>query len=74
MRNSEWPREYLELKQVEIRNNTVYVKSSRGGVTGLASDTAIVDAEWINDAVVITYRNGNRFRYFGPYGAQREQL
>lgn len=74
MRNSEWPREYLEVKQVEIRNNTVYVRSSRGNYTGLASDTAIVDAEWINDAVVITYRNGNRVRYYGPYGSQREQL
>ena len=28
MRNSEWPREYLELKHVEIRNNTVYVRNN----------------------------------------------
>jgi len=72
MRNSEWPIEYLELKQVEIKNNTVYVRSSRGAVTGLASDTAIVDAQWINDAVVITYRNGTRVRYYSPY--MRESL
>ena len=50
------------------------MKSSRGAVTGLVADTAIVDAQWINDAVVVTYRNGNRVRYFGPYGSQREQL
>jgi len=74
MRKSEWPREYLEAKQVEIRNNTVYVKSSRGNSTGIAADTSITDAQWVNDAVVITYRNGNRVRYFGPYGSQREQL
>ena len=72
MRNSEWPQEYLDLKQVEIRNNEVRVKSSRGFYKGLACDTAIVDAQWINDAVVITYRNGTRVRYYSPY--MRESL
>lgn len=74
MRNSEWPREYLELKHVEIRNNIVYVKSSRGAFTGLVADAGVVDAQWVNDAVVVTYRNGTRVRYYGPYGSQRETL
>ena len=74
MRNSEWPREYLETKEVFIKNNTVYVRSSRGTTTGLVSDSSIVNAQWVNDAVVVTYRNGQRVRYFGPYGSQRETL
>jgi hypothetical protein len=74
MRNSEWPREYLETKEVFIKNNMVYVRSSRGTTTGLVSDSSIVNAQWVNDAVVVTYRNGQRVRYFGPYGSQRETL
>ena len=74
MRNSEWPREYLETKEVFIKNNTVYVRSSRGATTGLACDASIIDARWVNDAVVVTYRNGNRVRYYGPYGSNRETL
>ena len=42
------------------------MKSSRGAVTGLVADTAIVDAQWVNDAVIVTYRNGNKVRYYGP--------
>ena len=74
MRNSEWPREYLDTKDVFIWNNTVYVKSSRGATTALASDTAIVDAQWVNDAVIISYSNGRSVRYYGPYGSQRESI
>ena len=74
MRNSEWPREYLETKEVFVKNNMVYVRSSRGTTTGLVSDSSIVNAQWVNDAVVVTYRNGQRVRYFGPYGSQRETL
>ena len=72
MRNSEWPRQYLETKEVFIKNNTVYVRSSRGATTGLVCDTSIIDARWVNDAVVVTYKNGQRVRYFGP--SQRETL
>lgn len=74
MRPSEWPREYTELQHVEIRNNMVYVKSSRGACLGLVGDTGIVDAKWIADAVIVYYRNGVRVRYYGPYGSQREQI
>lgn len=74
MRNSEWPREFLELKQVEIRNNTVYVKSSRGATINLVSDTSLVDVQWVYDAVVVSYKNGQRVRYFGPNGSQRESI
>ena len=74
MRPSEWPREYAELQHVEIRNNMVYVKSSRGGSLGLVCDAAIVDAKWVGGAVIVQYRNGVRVRYYGPYGSQREQI
>ena len=74
MRNSEWPREYLETKEVFIKNNMVYVRSSRGATTGLVCDSSIVDAQWVNDAVVVYYKNGCKVRYFGPYGSQRESI
>ncbi|MCQ2360291.1 MAG: hypothetical protein MJ009_02270 [Paludibacteraceae bacterium] len=72
MHASEWPREFLVRQEVEIRNNTVYVKDERGYEQSLADDSGIVDAKWVANAVIITYKNGTKTRYWGPYGSQRE--
>lgn len=74
MHSSEWSRDFIIRKEVYIRNNTVYVVRADGSELGLASDTGIVDAQWVGDAVVLTYRGGQRLRYYGQYGSQRESI
>ena len=74
MHSTEWPEEYLIRKEVYIRDKSVYVVAANGYSHCLAFDGGIVDACWMGDAVVITYENGSRLRYFGPYGSQRESL
>ena len=53
---------------------TVKVFSSRGQSYNLISDAGIVDARWIGDAVIVTFRNGSRVRFYGPYGNQYESI
>ena len=65
MHTSEWPSEYLGRKEA-------YLES--GYKLCLAQDSGITDVRWSGDAVIITYRNGTRMRYYGPYGSQRESL
>lgn len=74
MHSTEWPEEYLIRKEVYIHDKSVYVVAANGYPHCLAYDGGIVDARWMGDAVVITYENGCRTRYFGPYGSQRESL
>ena len=74
MHTSEWSQDYLIRKEVYITNNTVYVVRSDGYRLGLESDTGIVNAQWVGDAIVITYRGGQRVRYYGQYGSQRENI
>lgn len=74
MHTSEWPREFSENQHVVLDGYTVKVFSSRGHSYNLISDTGIVDARWIGDAVVVTFRNGNRVRFYGPYGNQYESI
>jgi len=72
MYESEWPREFIERQEVFIRNNTVYVVDSRGYQKSLWSDSGIVDAEWKANAVVITFRDGRRFRVYDQYGRSHQ--
>ena len=75
MHSTEWSQDYLIRKEAYVDNNhQVIVVRADGYRHGLGSDAAIVDACWMGDAVVITYRSGRRVRYYGPYGHQRESL
>lgn len=74
MHASEWPREFSENQHVVVEGCTVKVFSSRGQSYNLISDASIVDARWIGDAVIVTFRNGRRLRFFGPYGNQYENI
>ena len=74
MSKTEWPIEFLERREVELRGNSVYVIDNRGYGKLLSTNSSIVDARWIGDAVVITYANGSRTRHFGPYDSQRENF
>ena len=74
MHTSEWPREFSENQHVVLDGYTVKVFSSRGQSYNLISDAGIVDARWIGDAVIVTFRNGNRVRFYGPYGNQYESI
>jgi hypothetical protein len=74
MHASEWPREFSENQHVVLDGYTVKVFSSRGQSYNLISDAGIVDARWIGDVVIVTFRNGNRVRFYGPYGNQYESV
>ena len=74
MHASEWPREFSENQHVVLDGYTVKVFSSRGQSYNLISDAGTVDARWIGDAVIVTFRNGNRVRFYGPYGNQYESI
>lgn len=75
MHTSEWPQEYLIRKEAYVDNNhQVIVVAADGYRKGLGTDSSIVDACWVGDAVVITYSFGRRVRCYGPYGSQREEL
>ena len=74
MHNSEWPREFSENQHVVLDGYTVKVFSSRGQSYNLISDAGIVDARWIGDAVIVTFRNGSRVRFYGPYVNQYESI
>lgn len=74
MHTSEWPREFSENQHVVLEGYRVRVFSSRGHSYDLISDASIVDAIWIGDAVIVTFRNGRRLRFFGPDGNQYESI
>lgn len=75
MHTSEWSQDYLIRKEAYVTpNHEVIVVRADGYRHGLGSDAGIVDASWIGDAVVITFRSGQRLRYYGPYGSQREYI
>ena len=74
MHASEWPREFSENQHVVLDGYTVKVFSSRGQSYNLISDAGIVDARWIGDAVIVTFRNGSRVRFYGPGGNQYESI
>lgn len=75
MHSTEWPEEYLIRKEAYVdQNHQVVVVSANGSKHYLGSDASIIDACWMGDAVVITYRSGQRLRYYGPYGSQREYI
>ena len=74
MHTSEWPREFSENQHVVLEGYRVRVFSSRGHSYDLISDASIVDARWIGDAVIVTFRNVRRLRFFGPYGNQYESI
>ena len=74
MHASEWPREFSEYQYVALDGCTVKVFSSRGQSYNLISDASIVDAMWAGGAVIVTFRNGRRVRFFGPYGNQYEDF
>ena len=74
MHASEWSREFSENQHVVLDGYTVKVFSSRGQSYNLISDAGIVDARWIGDAVIVTFRNGSRVRFYGPYGNQYESI
>lgn len=67
MTPSQWPQEFLEKKEVYINNNHVVVVDSRGYHLGIWCDAGIVDAQWVADAVIVTFRDGRRWRVFSPY-------
>lgn len=74
MHASEWPREFSENQYVVVDGYTVKVFSSRGQSYNLISDASIVDAIWVGGAVIVTFRNGRRVRFYGPYGNQYENI
>lgn len=74
MHTSEWPREFSENQYVVVDGYTVKVFSSRGQSYNLISDASIVDAIWVGGAVIVTFRNGRRVRFYGPYGNQYENI
>lgn len=74
MHTSEWPREFSENQHVVLEGYRVRVFSSRGHSYDLISDASIVDARWIGDAVIVTFRNGRRLRFFSPDGNQYESI
>ena len=74
MHTSEWPREFSEYQYVVVDGYTVKVFSSRGQSYNLLSDAGVVNAMWAGDAVIVTFRNGRRVRYYGPYGNQYEEV
>ena len=74
MHISKWPREFSENQHVVLDGYTVKVFSSRGQSYNLVSDAGIVSAAWVSGAVIVTFRNGNRIRYYGPYGNQYESI
>ncbi|MBO7458670.1 MAG: hypothetical protein J6T80_05390 [Paludibacteraceae bacterium] len=74
MHTSEWPREFSEYQYVVVDGYTVKVFSSRGQSYNLISDASIVDAMWAGGAVIVSFRNGRRVRFYGPYGNQYEDM
>lgn len=75
MHSSEWPAEYLSRKEAYLDSGyKAIVVSSSGYKLCLAQDSSINDVRWSGDAVVVSYRNGTRIRYYGPYGSQRENI
>ena len=75
MHTSEWSQDYLIRKEVYVDSgHQVVVVSANGSKHYLGADASIIDASWVGDAVVITFRSGRKVRYYGPYGWQREEL
>lgn len=75
MHASEWSQDYLSRKEVYIDGgNQVVVVGLNGAKCYLGSDSGIIDASWVGEAVVVTFRSGMRIRYYGPYGSQRENI
>ena len=75
MHASEWPSEYLIRKEAYLEGGYQAIVVGAGGYKlCLASNSGISDVRWVGDAVVISYKNGTRTRYYGPYGSQRESL
>ena len=75
MHASEWPAEYRNRKEAYLESGyKAIVVSTSGYKLCLAQDTGISSVSWAGDAVVISYRNGTRIRYYGPYGSQRENI
>lgn len=67
MTPSQWPREFLERQEVYIdSNHHVVVVDSRGYHQNIWQDAGIVDAQWVANAVIVTFRDGRRFRVFSP--------
>lgn len=75
MHTSEWSSEYLSRKEAYLESGyKAVVVSNSGYKLCLVQDSGISDVRWMGDAVVVSFRNGTRMRYYGPYGSQRESL
>ena len=75
MHASEWSSEFLSRKEAYVDSgHQVVVVGESGRKCYLGSDSSIVDARWVGDAVVVYYSHGMKVRYYGPYSYQRENI